>query len=324
MNVLPIGKRVPRKKPVRESGLGLVCLSVLVILATISIAGCMESAPGVQDRIAATNDPESENPAEVMTLTTGTKDAPEQTGAAQSPAADPSAPFIAVDPISDMNIGDLLVISGITNLPERTTVSLTMIPGVSGDEQMMSKRQILSGTDGINRFRFAFDTSGFRPGTYRMIVSSGNNDVSGSAQFSLTGTFLGTDNPIYYSGASKSTGSAGAPYISVPPQEDRQQGEIFRISGETSLPAGTILFYRVYPAYYEDRSKKPAATPGESLMDNIGGDTIVIRGTGTANMWSFAMDTDGFKKMEYIVNVSTTNRDFTVLEIFGRAQLAIR
>jgi hypothetical protein len=110
----------------------------------------------------------------------------------------------------------------------------------------------------------------------------------------------------------------------VQPPGDRQQGDVFLISGTTSLDPGTLLFCRVYPAYFEDKTKTPAASSGGSTMDNLGSDTIVIRATGDANRWSFAMDTESYQKIEYIVNVSTVNKDFTLQEIFGSTHFTLR
>ncbi len=235
-------------------------------------------------------------------------------------ATDPSAPFITVDPIGDENIGDLLVVSGTTNLPENTPVYLSKTFGNSGDETIMANSQVRPGTDGINRWKFAFDTSGFRPGSYNLTVATRKKEVADSAQFTLRGTFLGTDNPLYYSGASKSAGSSGTPAITVQPPGDHTQGDVFLISGTTSLAAGTLLVYQVYPVYFEDKTKRPAS----GRPTSIAGDTIVIQGRGNANRWSCALDTGGFEQTGYIVNVSTVSEDYTRREIFGSAQFTLR
>jgi hypothetical protein len=302
----------------QKPGPGLVCLALLITITILVVAGCTESTPEQQEQMTTLNDKQSDKHAAVTTVMIRT------TTAQPASAPDPSAPFINVDPIGGKNIGDLVVISGTTNLPERTSISLFRTFGNTGEEKMTANRQVLPGTNGINRFRFAFDTSGFRPGSYKTTVATGKKDVSGTAQFSLAGTFLGTDSPIYYSGASKTSGYGGTPTITVQPPGDRQQGDVFLISGTTSLDPGTLLFCRVYPAYFEDKTKKPASSSGEATMDNLGSDAIVIRDTGNANRWSFAMDTENYQKIEYIVNVSTVNDDFTIQEIFGSTHFTLR
>ena len=44
------------------------------------------------------------------------------------------------------------------------------------------------------------------------------------------------------------------PFISVNPVSDKNVGDQFTISGETSLPAGTKMIAEVYPAVYEDQT----------------------------------------------------------------------
>ncbi len=302
----------------QKPGAVLVCLVLLITIVSMMIAGCVDSGQDQQGQMAPTGNQPGEHPVAATIVTTRT------TTAQPASAPDPSAPFINVDPIGDKNIGDLVVISGTTNLPERTSISLFRTFGNTGEEKMMSNRQVVPGTNGINRFRFAFDTSGFRPGSYKTTVTTGKKDVSGTALFSLAGTFLGTDSPIYYSGSSKTSGYGSTPTITVQPPGDRQQGDVFLISGTTSLDPGTILFCRIYPAYFEDKTKKPAPSSGGPTMDNLGSDTMVIRDKGNANRWSFAMDTGGYQKIEYIVNISTVNEDFTIQEIFGSTHFTLR
>lgn len=184
----------------------------------------------------------------------------------------------------------------------------------------MSNRPVIPGTNGLNRFRFVFDTTGFKPGVYNMTVATGKNGVSGSVKFSLAGTYLGTDNPIYYSGAT--AGSSGVPVISIQPVGDHVQGDIIQISGTTTLREGTVLLYEVYPDYFENAPKRPASSA--ATPSGIDGDTLVIKGTGTTNMWSCAIDTEGYEKTQYIVNVSTMNENGQKSGIFGSAPFTIR
>ena len=312
-------------KPQQNPGIGYITLILLLAIASVLIAGCMDPASGGQKTTSSTNSPQSgQAPVTAAVTPMSGKTIEPLTTDQTSAVQDRSVPFITIDPVGEKKIGDLLVISGTTSLPVKTPVYLSWYVGNSGEKKTLSDRPILPGTDGTNRFRFVFDTTGFKPGVYTTTVASGKNSVSGSLQFSLTGTYLGTDTPTYYSGASKSTGSSGAPTITVKPSGDRQQGDIVLISGTTSLPAGTLLFYRVYPAYFEDRTKKMSSSSDGMLTDNVGGDTIVIGGTGGINRWSFALDGGYFETMDYIVNVSTVNEDFTKQEIFGKSQFTLR
>jgi hypothetical protein len=300
----------------KGSGVRFICIAILIIATLVSV-GCVDSTQDQQSQVTPTGNQQNEKPAAGTVVTTGTM------LAKPSSAPDPSTPFIKVGSIGDKNIGDLVVISGTTNLPEKTAIYLYRTFGNSGEEKMTANKQVLLGTNGINHFRFAFDSSGFRPGSYTMTIATGKKAVSGSATFSLAGTYLGTDNPIYYSGASKASGSAGAPAITVLPVGNRQQGDVFLISGTTTIPEGTILMYQVYPDYFEDKTKRSSSS--SPIPSSIAGDIIVIRGNGNTNKWSCALDTEGYEKTTYIVNVSTVNEvDYTKREIFGITQFTLR
>jgi hypothetical protein len=329
--ILPSSRKLkhpasPREKKMNKHdrlGPVLICLAIVVAIAAMLAAGCTETSP--QDPAASTGDTIGGGQPQASLADAGGTPAPalHTTVPAGSQASQNTGP-LAIDPISDLETGNLLVVSGTTSLPEKTPVYLSWKYGTSGEEKVLANRPVLPGTDGINRFRFVFDTSGFLPGSYTMTVANGKKDVSASAQFSLAGTYRGTDTTLYYPGTAVVPASSGTPQITVMSPGDRQQGDIFLVSGTTNLPAGTLLFYRVYPAYFDDKTKTPAASSDGSLMDNTGGDTIVLKGTGADNRWSFAMDTGGFKKMEYIVNVSSVSEDFTKREVFGSAGFSIR
>lgn len=309
-------------KTQQKTGIGFICLAMLII-ATLVIAGCVGSTSGGQGQMTATSDKPDENPNAGTIVATGTTTAPALLKTAQpTPAADSSVPFITIDPIGNKNIGDLLVISGTTNLPEKTWIYLSRTFGSSGDVVTMANKQVLPGTNGINRWRFAFDSSGFRPGSYTLTVATREKDVAESAQFSLQGMFLGTDSPVYYSGTSGTPGSVGTPSITVQPVGDRQQGDVFLISGTTSLAEGTLLLCQIYPAYFEDATKRLATSSGSPT--SIAVDTIVVRSTGNANRWACALDTDGYEKTGYVVNVSTISVDGVRKDIFGSVHFTLR
>lgn len=307
-----------------KPGIRIIGFILIVSLAAVLSAGCTDSVSASQKVTSSTDSQQTGQPENVSAAPVSVKTpVPFATGRIGT-EQDRSAPFISIDPVGDKKIGDILVISGTTSLPEKIYLSLSRTLENSGNGEMMADRPILPGTNGTNRFRFVSDTTVFKPGLYTMTVATGKKEVSGSVQFSLTGTYLGTDNPIYYSGAPKGEGSTGTSYITVQPPGDQKRGDIIRVSGTTNLQAGTLLFYRVYPEYYEDRTKKPASLSDEVHMDNLGGDTIVIADTGGTNHWSFAMDTENYETMNYIVNVSTVNKDFTEQGIFGKSYFTIR
>ena len=295
-------------------------LMLFLVIALIAFAGCADT-DGEKGRqgIPATNEQKEIPVAAAGTPRDVTGLLVHATTVQYTPTPDSSAPYITFDPIGGKNIGDLLVFSGTTNLPEKTAVFLYRSYGSTGEEKLVSNREVFAGPGGINRWRFVSDSSGFDPGSYSVTVTTGKKDVKGSAQFTLSGTSLRPASLIYYSGAKMS--ASGTPAITVSPIADHKQGDVFLITGTSSLEEGTLLLCDIHPVYFDDPSKRPATAyngPSGSATD-----TIVIRGTGGLNRWSFAVDTNAFEKTEYVVNVSTVSEDFTAREIFGRTQFSL-
>ncbi len=308
-------------KTQQRSGLGLICLTLLIVVATLVSAGCLESTPDQQSRTTPANNQQSEKPAAATIVTTMT------TTAQPASAPDPSTPFITVDPIDDKNTGDLVIISGTTNLPSGTSIYLKDVDESTGDLTMRANRIACPDTRGVNRWRFVFDsTAWMRPGRYRYLVSTQKGNVNCSVQFNLNGTFPGPENILYYQSGSKSAtirGTGSYPYITVDPIGDRKKGDIFRITGSTNLVEGTLLQCTVWPEYFEDRSKRPAIISKDDCdgQFNIAGSpTAVVKGNGDTNRWSCPVDMTIFpEKTGMIVHVSATDEYFTVREIYGNA-----
>jgi len=289
----------------------LMTLALILLVAAL-VAGCTDAPPGTTDPAGTPHGAPQESPAAAGVSVHATT-------VQQTPAPDTSAPYLTFDPIGKKKIGDMLVFSGTTNLPEKTAVYLYRAFGSTGEQKLVSNREVFAGPDGINRWRFVSDSSAFDPGTYSMTVSTGKKDVKGTAQFTLSGTSLRPGSVIYYSGTTKS--ASGTPAITVNPVAAHKQGDTFLITGTSSLEAGTLLLCDIHPVYFDDPSKRPATAyngPSGSATD-----TLVIRGTGGLNRWSFALDTRAFEKTDYVVNVSTVNEDFTIREIFGSTRFTL-
>jgi len=242
----------------------------------------------------------------------------------QMPSIGTGTSFITIDPIGDMNTGDLIIISGTTNLPPRTSVDLKEVNESSGETTMIANTVACPDANGTTRWIFALDsTSSMRPGSYHYLVSNDAGDVNGSVHFMLNGASSVPASILYYQDSKAATISGtGAPYITINPIGDRQRGAIFRISGTTNLVEGTLLSCTIWPLYLEDRSRRPATIthdPCDGQWYNIGTTAIVAQGSGDTNTWSFAADTTLAAKTEMIVHVSTVNEDFTEKDIYGNA-----
>jgi len=313
-------------------GIGLICLSLFIaVVAAITIGpGLLTGAPADQQESSIKQS--GENKTAEMTITIGMTPLTVTPDNASTPTSSTSshAPFITIDPISDKNTGDLVIISGTTNLPSGTSMYLKEINESTGESMMMANNHVCPDTYGVNRWRFVYDsTDWMRPGRHRYLVSTPEDDVNRSVQFNLKGTFFGPEKILYYQNGSKfaTISGTGSPYITINPIGDRQKGDIFQISGTTNLIEGTMLYGTVWPVYFEDRSKRPS-TISQDFCDGqfnmIGYSIAVVKGTGDSNRWSFPADMTIQQKTGMIVHVSTTNEYFTIREIYGNATFNLK
>jgi len=190
-------------KTQQESGFRLICLVLLITVATLMVAGCMDSTPGQQGQGTIVHDKQQENPAAVMTVVTGTATAlvPQKTKE-PTPATGSSDGVIQLDPLAD-NYGDY-VITGTTSLPVGTGLILqlrpdTGIPPTGYDENAVGggsagTASITAGNGMSNRIRLSGSMNGQQPGKWVAVVGDGVYDNGykmgkhiGYAYFTLKG-----------------------------------------------------------------------------------------------------------------------------------------
>ena len=220
-------------------------------------------------------------------------------------AANP-AQYMKIDPVGDKTTGDLLIITGSTNLPAGTTLMVSAgSPGIG----IGGSTTVSAGRDGINRFSSPVDTSGMRPGMQTITVNNMIGDlekgdyragtVKTTATFMLKGTFLGSDTPAYPTVTRDD-------YILISAIGDRKVGDQFLISGTTSLPVGTNVIWQVVPESGTPKTRIDM-TAETGIMANNG----VTRGSGTANRVSLAVDMANMAPGNYIVLVSEMKGDMS-------------
>ena len=156
------------------------------------------------------------------------------------PAGD-TAQYIKIDPVADKTTGDILIVTGSTNLPAGT--NLMIMAGGTAVNTVVN-----AGKEGVNRYSTAIDTSIMKPGTKTITVNNMIGDlakgnyragtVNGTATFTLKGTFLATDTLVQ---PTITTGD----YIHITRIGDRSAGDQFLITGTTSLPAGSEVSGRL-------------------------------------------------------------------------------
>ncbi|WP_292367704.1 hypothetical protein [Methanoregula sp. UBA64] len=212
------------------------------------------------------------------------------TGSTQSQGTN-SAGYIAVDPIPGKTTGDLLIVSGTTDLAAGTSLMVSV--GNFG-----SNAVVTAGTGGINRYSMPVDTSSFKPGTLTVNVTemigdpAKGNDVPGPVHglttFVLGGSFLGSDTPVQVT-------PAASDFITVNKIGDRSIGDQFLITGTTSLPVGTSLLWQVMP----DTGTAPIGVNKTAM--GLAGGNMVTKGSGTTNRVSFAADMNQMPAGKWVV-----------------------
>ena len=88
----------------QKPGIGLICLALLITVATMVLAGCVDSAQDQQSQAIAPQDQQTAIPAAGTAVTTKTTAPPVKTTQA-IPAPVSSTGVIKIDPIGDKKIG---------------------------------------------------------------------------------------------------------------------------------------------------------------------------------------------------------------------------
>ncbi|MFA5332501.1 MAG: hypothetical protein WC342_08995 [Methanoregula sp.] len=223
--------------------------------------------------------------------------------------------YITIDPVADKTTGDLLIVSGSTNLPEGTT--LMVKAGNSGGNAV-----VRSGSGGVNQFSSPVDTSDMEPGTKKITVTNmigdlekgdyRKGDVNATASFELKGTHLTTDTPVRPT-------ITNDDFIRINAIGDRSVGDLFLVTGTTSLPVGTEFTWQVTPASFTTNPDQQTGTFTGSM-----GKSQVTKGTGSTNRVSFAMDTYALLPAQYNVTIAAvagnlSEGDYSTHDLMGIA-----
>jgi hypothetical protein len=236
---------------------------------------------------------------------------------AVSPAAHEQ--YIRIDPVAEKTTGDLLTITGATNLPAGTTLMVSAANNGGNTE-------VRAGTNGINRFSSVVDTTPMKPGTKTITVNNMIGDlakgdyrpgtVKTTTTFTLKGSYLTTDTPVQAT-------NTGGKYIRVNPIADHATGDQFLISGTTSLPVGTMIMWQIMP----DTGTPPAGTNRDAL--GIAANGQVTKGEGSENRISLAVDMTGFKPGKWVALAGENKGDprkpsFEMTDLTGYAYFNLK
>jgi len=172
----------------QKNGIRVASLILIVAVATILIAGCMDTASARQSQTASTNSPQGgQAAAGTAAKTTALSASSVATQPALTQAA--YAKSVSIDPISDKKAGDKFTITGTTKLAADTGLFWEIIPdtgtaptGIDLNAQIgiMANNHVLKGNGVSNTVSLDVDTKDMKAGKYVVIVASlaGNADPS--------------------------------------------------------------------------------------------------------------------------------------------------
>jgi len=219
--------------------------------------------------------------------------------------------YITLDPIANPDAGDLLILSGTTNLPEGTEllVKIAEEPGESGHglekTNTGTSAKVMRKADGPNQWTAAIDTSVLRPDTYHVEVTQMTWDqatlkiilgeTSAAGSFQVGGQFLGSD-------PSQTEITVGEPFLRMDDLITKRMGDQFLVTGTTNLPVGSDVIWEVVPSVEPD-------FPESGTFSGMMANSKVTKGSGDTNRISFALDTVLLSPGKYRITVSNVIGD---------------
>ncbi|MFA5269110.1 MAG: hypothetical protein WC379_14175 [Methanoregula sp.] len=232
--------------------------------------------------------------------------------------------FIHIDRPGTISRGEKILISGTTNLPEKTQLLylinqqssktvFTVNPktgqqDLKGEFNRSGLITVVPGENGVSRWSFAFDSTEAIPAAYEVIITEnpvstgdiGKDGTFGTAFFTILEAESDRLTP-----ADPNTGPCQS--IMIDTFSDVLSRRNYTITGTTSLQPGTELRFSVLPAEFEVYVNKEGMSSGS--MSGAVGTATVTRGTGTTNTWSVDMDLAMFPPEKYLINISNDRVD---------------
>ncbi|MDO9323340.1 MAG: hypothetical protein Q7T80_00100 [Methanoregula sp.] len=188
----------------QRSGHVLVCLAILMAIATMIVIGCTDSAQNPQEQVAVTGGkPGEHSTASTGVTTKATVTTSPQKTVPQTPVSRPSTTpagtpdpseraipnGILIDGILDITAGDPLVVSGRTSLPPGTNLIVKVVPVImnkgtmAGDFRNPEKSavtKVTAGSTNGNRFSITFETGNLPLAEHIVFVSDMDDEAAGS------------------------------------------------------------------------------------------------------------------------------------------------
>lgn len=178
-----------------QTGPGLICITILVIFATIAIAGCVDSAQVPQSKETSAGTIQTGYPATGTTTATRTTTVPAPQKTIPSTTTPVSSTgVVKIDPISDKNAGDTFTLTGTTSLPAGTNILWQILPdtgtppaGPDGNSMMsVAGNYLVTKGDGTsNRISLSIALGRLVPGKYVAIVGKMKGDPGSAPVFEI-------------------------------------------------------------------------------------------------------------------------------------------
>jgi hypothetical protein len=235
---------------------------------------------------------------------------------------------VTIDPIPDHAAGDLVVITGTTNLNAGTRLELDIIaPTPPGTRAGVTDAFIVRGGGMSNSWSGALDTSAIPPGeylvnAYRMNETFGRSDLLATSRLRLTSTTPDPDK------ITRMSANHTLSFIHIDRPGTINRGEKILISGTTNLPRDTQLLYLVTQ---QSNASVLTVDPKNRKQEIRGGFTRsglieLLPGDNGVSRWSFAIDSTEFIPDRYDVIVTpdtTRTEDIGKEGTFGTASLTV-
>lgn len=249
--------------------------------------------------------------------------------------------FIRIDPTGMVYRGEKILITGITNLPENTTLlyaiiqqSNTSILKIDPKTGTQERRggftrtglvPVLRGDDGINHWSFAIDSTEFIQDEYEVVVTT---DSVKSEDIGKNGTFDTDKLTVMEADLGlppwPASAAGSCQIIRIDPFPAILTGKSHTISGTTSLQAGTELLFQILPAEFEVGMSLATGNISGTMAGAIGS-AEVFEGPGGNNTWSLVVDPSQLPAGEYLMNVSNDRIDSRTYETrYGNAYCSHR
>ncbi|MDD1694503.1 MAG: hypothetical protein LUQ71_07245 [Methanoregula sp.] len=236
--------------------------------------------------------------------------------------------YIRINPPGTLWRGEQLLVTGTTSLPEGTELiylviqqsntSVFTVDSKTGDRVVregLTRSGIISvlpGTDGVNRWSFAVDSSEFIPSDYFIIVTLESISPEKIGLQHPYGTA-----PLYVKEATLDNTPAPAredtpcQAITILAFPDHWINQSFRITGTTSFPPGTELLVQVIPTEYDITMNMGTKFPAASMSGAMGMVTVEEGWGNNVNIWSLTLDKGHMDpdQRNYLVNVSNNRID---------------